>query len=171
MTNELTATTVRLTAADVPPPGDGLLAATCSEPPLARLLAGTVAVSCVLETKTVFSAVPFNSTSDALMKLAPVTVIAESGAPTAITEGEIDVTEGAGLEGTELVVAVCDPPLQETMVNETAVKRITTRQLQDRMNAPLSAPVSLKGHMVNKPRTIWFLCKRYGSIPCRNFMS
>ena len=52
--------TVKLTAAEVPPPGDGFATVSFATPPFAKSDAGIVACRLVDEAKVVVSAVPFH---------------------------------------------------------------------------------------------------------------
>jgi len=63
-----------LLAADVPPPGVGVNTVTVAVPAEASRAGDTVAVRLVAETYVVGSAVPFQSTTDTVWKLDPVTV-------------------------------------------------------------------------------------------------
>lgn len=65
---------VKVTALEVPPPGVGLTTVMSAVPAVATFPTGTVAVSCVDETKVVAKAEPFQLTLDVEMKLLPFTV-------------------------------------------------------------------------------------------------
>jgi hypothetical protein len=62
---------VKVRAADVPPPGEGLATVTETVPPVVMSLAGTVALSCVLLTSVVVSPVPFHCTTELETKFVP----------------------------------------------------------------------------------------------------
>lgn len=65
---------VNVTAFEIPPPGAGLTTVMDTVPPVAILAAGTVAVSCVEETKVVVSAEPLQLTVEVETKFVPFTV-------------------------------------------------------------------------------------------------
>jgi len=67
-TGLLAAVTVKVTALDVPPPGDGLVTVTVGVPTLAMSEASMAAVSLVALTKVVARAVPLKFTTDVAMK-------------------------------------------------------------------------------------------------------
>ena len=65
---------VKVRALDVPPPGAGLTTVMVAVPAEATSEAGTIAVNCVLETKLVARAVPFQLMVEPLTKLVPLAV-------------------------------------------------------------------------------------------------
>src|SRR6266404_29508 len=89
--------TVKVCAAEVPPPGVGVTTVTCGVPAAATSAAAMAAVSCVALTKVVVRAAPFQRTPEALTKLLPFTVSVNAAPPTLALEGESDVSDGAGV--------------------------------------------------------------------------
>src|SRR5712691_10324116 len=77
----LTAVMVKATAAEVPPPGVGVNTVIGAEPAVVRSLAGMLAVSWVALTKVVVRVPPFHCTTEAGMKLEPVSVRVTGPAP------------------------------------------------------------------------------------------
>jgi hypothetical protein len=67
------AVTTKATAAEVPPPGAGLVTTTAKLPALATALAGTWALSCVAETSVVASVAPLNCSTELIPKPVPFT--------------------------------------------------------------------------------------------------
>jgi hypothetical protein len=100
----------KVTAADVPPPGVGLLTVMLADPALAMSLAGTGAVSWLALTKVVVSAVPFHFTTELATKLAPLTVSVKAAPPTVAPVGATDAMLGAGLLMGNVVAADVPPP-------------------------------------------------------------
>jgi len=86
---------VNVTAFDVPP--QGVITVIEAVPAVAISEAGTVAVSCVEETKVVVSAVPFHLTVEPDMKLVPFTVNVNCGPPATAQFGLSEVMLGATL--------------------------------------------------------------------------
>ena len=82
---------------DVPPPGLGFTTVIDAVPAVATRDAGTVAVSCVEETKLVARGAPFQFTVEVETKLVPFTVKMKSALPAAIQVGLIEVVVGTGL--------------------------------------------------------------------------
>src|SRR6185436_20616867 len=89
--------TLKVCAAELPPPGAGLVTVTVAPPVAPRSLAGTLAVRLVLLTKVVVSAAPFQLTTLPLTKFDPVTVRVNAAPPMIPAEGEIELTLGPGL--------------------------------------------------------------------------
>jgi hypothetical protein len=87
----------KLCAAEVPPPGVGVLTVTEAVPPLATSLAGMAAVSCVALTNVVVRSALFQRTFEPLTKPVPLTVSVKATAPGAALEGDRLDTVGAGL--------------------------------------------------------------------------
>jgi hypothetical protein len=88
---------VNVCALDVPPPGLGFTTVMDAVPAVATRDAGTMAVSCVEETKVVASAVPFQFTVEVETNLVPFTVKVKSALPAVIQVGLIEVVVGTGL--------------------------------------------------------------------------
>src|SRR5207248_9676471 len=82
---------------DVPPPGAGLTTVIDAVPAVATRDAGTVAVSCVEETKVVARGAPFQFTVEVETNLVPFTVKVKSALPAVLQVGLIDVVVGTGL--------------------------------------------------------------------------
>ncbi len=99
--------TVNVCGAVTPPPGPGLKTVTWGVPPTEMSLAGIVAVNCPLFTNTVVRLLPFQRTTELLMKFDPVTVKVNCGSPACLVVGEIMVSVGAGL----LMVKVYGPTM------------------------------------------------------------
>ena len=98
---------VNVCALDVPPPGLGFTTVIDAVPAVATRGAGTVAVSCVEETKLVARGAPFQFTVEVETNLVPFTVKVKSAFPAAIQVGLIEVVVGTGLlivNGTEFDV-------------------------------------------------------------------
>ncbi len=95
---------VKLSGADVPPPGAGLNTVTAALPAVVRSLAGIVAVREVALTNTVDRAAPFHCTTEPVIKLEPVTVSVKPGLTAAAELGLRAVTAGTGLIGTTTLI-------------------------------------------------------------------
>src|SRR5439155_13134505 len=95
--------TVKVCAAEVPPPGAGVTTVTEAVPVAARSAAGIAAVSCVALTKVVVRAAPFHWTVAPFTKPLPVSVSVKPAPPTMALDGDSVVSVGAGL----LIVKVC----------------------------------------------------------------
>ena len=78
---------VNVCALDVPPPGLGFTTVIDAVPAVATREAGTVAVSCVEETKLVARGAPFQFTVEVETNLVPFTVKVKSAFPAAIQVG------------------------------------------------------------------------------------
>jgi hypothetical protein len=100
----------KVTGADVPPPGAGLVTVMLADPALAISLAGTWAVSWLALAKVVVSAVPFHFTTEFATKLAPLTVNVKVAPPTVAPVGATDATVGAGLLMGNVAGADVPPP-------------------------------------------------------------
>ena len=87
---------VNAAAAEVPPPGAGLKTVTWAAPSAAISLAGTAAVTRVLETNVVVRSDPFQRTIDPEMNEEPLTVSVKPTPPVAAAVGEIEFTTGTG---------------------------------------------------------------------------
>jgi hypothetical protein len=94
---------VNVCALDVPPPGLGFTTVMDAVPEVATREAGTVAVSCVEETKLVARGAPFQFTVEVETNLVPFTVKVRSALPAVAQVGLIEVVVGTGL----LIVNVC----------------------------------------------------------------
>jgi len=84
-------------AADVPPPGVGLLTVTLAVPAVAMAVAGTEAVICASLTKFALTSVPFQCTLDEDTKPLPLTVRVKPGPAAVTAAGFSEVTAGMGL--------------------------------------------------------------------------
>src|SRR5437762_837502 len=89
--------TVSVAAPDVPPPGAGVKTVTLCVPPLARSVAGSAAVSCVVDTKLVVRGTPLTCTTAPDTNLVPVTVSVNAALPAATLAGISAVIVGTGL--------------------------------------------------------------------------
>ena len=69
---------------------------TWAVPAVATFAAGTIAVSCVAETKAVTRLEPFQLTTELLIKFVPLTVKVNCGDPARHELGLIEVTVGTG---------------------------------------------------------------------------
>lgn len=88
---------LKLIAAEVPPPGDGLTTATFAVPAVEMSDAAMDAVSCDALTKVVVRLLPFHSTFEPDMKLLPFIVNVKAGPSTLAEVGERDEIDGVGL--------------------------------------------------------------------------
>ena len=88
---------VNVCALDVPPPGLRFTTVIDAVPAVATRDAGTVAVSCVEETKVVARGAPFQFTVEVETNLVPFTVKVKSALPAVLQVGLIDVVVGTGL--------------------------------------------------------------------------
>lgn len=88
---------VNVTELDVPPPGGGLKTVIDAVPTVATFAAGTMAVSCVEETKVVTNGEPFHLTLEVETKLVPFTVKVNWALPAVVEVGLIELMVGAGL--------------------------------------------------------------------------
>ena len=98
--------TENVTAAEVPPPGEGLNTVTETLPTLATSEDGMDAVNWVALTKFVARLAPFQRTTELEMKEEPFTVSVNAPSPALALVGEMDVRLGTGFEG----VGVPPPP-------------------------------------------------------------
>ena len=96
---------VNVTGFDVPPPGEGVLTVTWTVPAVVTFAAGTIAVSCVAETKVVVSPEPFQLTTELETKLVPFTVKVNCGDPARHELGLIEVIVGTGFAANALLAA------------------------------------------------------------------
>lgn len=88
---------VKLNEEEVPPPGAGVTTVTAAVHAVAMFAEGTLAESCVLLVNVVVSAVPFQFTTEPLIKLLPVTLSVNVAPPAVAEEGEIEESDGTGL--------------------------------------------------------------------------
>src|SRR5881296_288154 len=102
--------TLKVTAAEAPPPGEGLKTVTLTEPPVSRSFAGMLAVSWVALTKAVVRELPFQRTTELATKLEPVAVSVKAAPPTAALVGEIEVSTGTGLLMLNVLAVERPPP-------------------------------------------------------------
>lgn len=96
---------VRFNPAEVPPPGAGLNTVMIAVPVLAMSAAVICAVNCVALTNCVVRALPFQRTTEPLMKFAPVTVSVKAAPPAFTVFGLKLVSVGVGF-GWAIVKAV-----------------------------------------------------------------
>ena len=101
---------VNVCALDVPPPGLGFTTVIDAVPEVATKEAGTVAVSCVEETKLVARDAPFQFTVEVETNLVPFTVKVKSALPAVVQVGLIEVVVGTGLLIVRVSVALPVPP-------------------------------------------------------------
>src|SRR5437762_293802 len=102
--------TVKVCAAEVPPPGVGVTTVTCGVPAAATSAAAMAAVSCVALTKVVVRAVPFQRTVEPLTKLVPVTVSVRAALPADVLVGDSVESVGEGLLTLNVCAAEVPPP-------------------------------------------------------------
>jgi hypothetical protein len=102
--------TVKVTALDVPPPGDGFVTVTLNVPVVAMSEARIAAVICVALTNVVVRAIPLKLTVDPLMKFVPFTVRVKAVPPAVALLGEIVVTLGIGLLTVKVTALEVPPP-------------------------------------------------------------
>ena len=91
------AVVTKFCAADVPPPGAGLVTVTGKVPTVAISEAGITAVSWLADTNVVVRAEPFQLTTEEATKLDPFTVKVKPEVPAIVVVGEIVVKVGTGL--------------------------------------------------------------------------
>ena len=101
---------VNVCALDVPPPGLGFTTVIDAVPEVATKEAGTVAVSCVEETKLVARDAPFQFTVEVETNLVPFTVKVKSALPAVVQVGLIEVVVGTGLLIVRVSAALPVPP-------------------------------------------------------------
>ena len=101
---------VNVCTLDVPPPGLGFTTVIDAVPAVATREAGTVAVSCVEETKLVARGAPFHFTVEVETNFVPFTVKLKSALPAVVQVGLIEVVVGTGLLMVITSVAVPVPP-------------------------------------------------------------
>jgi hypothetical protein len=106
--------TVKLTALEVPPPGEGLKTVIEYVPTAAMSLAVIAALSWVLLTKEVVRAEPFHSRTDVEIKSLPVTVKVKPVPLAVVDDGERPVIDGTGLLCEGGAAEVPPPPPQPT---------------------------------------------------------
>ena len=80
-----------------PPPGAGLNTFTMAVPGVAKRVEATLAVRLLLLTKVVGSAVPFQFTTEPLMKFDPVSVSERAAEPAKAEDGDKALRAGTGL--------------------------------------------------------------------------
>ena len=101
---------VNVAGVDVAPAHVGFTTVIEAVPAVAISAAGTVAVSCVEETKVVARGAPFQFTVEVETNLVPFTVKVKSAFPAAIQVGLIEVVVGTGLLIVRVSVALPVPP-------------------------------------------------------------
>ncbi len=87
---------VKLSAAEVPPPGAAVLTVTLAVPVLLRSEAGTWACRLVAELNVVVRATPFHSMTDAGTRPLPEATMVRAEAPAVLVLGLIPLSVGAG---------------------------------------------------------------------------
>jgi hypothetical protein len=102
--------TLKLTPAEVPPPGAGLVTVTGNVPTVAISAVVIAAVTWVELTKVVILADPLKFTVAPLTKFVPVTVRVNAAPPAVALEGERAVIAGTGLLTVSVWVALVPPP-------------------------------------------------------------
>src|SRR5439155_320716 len=102
--------TVKVCAAEVPPPGVGVTTVTCGVPAAATSAAAMAAVSCVALTKVVVRAAPSQRTVEPLTKLVPVTVSVRAALPADVLVGDSVESVGEGLLTLNVCAAEVPPP-------------------------------------------------------------
>jgi uncharacterized membrane protein YedE/YeeE len=102
--------TVKLTAAEVPPPGAAFTTVTGNVPAVAISAAVIAAVTCVALTNVVVAAVPLNFTVDPFMNPVPFTVNVNAAPPAFALVGESVVIVGAGLSTVKFTAVEVPPP-------------------------------------------------------------
>jgi len=93
----LTVLTVKVSALEVPPPGVGVETVTETVPLVAMSVLVICACSCVLDTKVVGRALPFQCTVESETKFVPLTVSVKLALPAGAALGLNDATVGTGL--------------------------------------------------------------------------
>jgi hypothetical protein len=94
----------------VPPPGVGLKTVIEGVAATRRSDAGIAAVNWVALTSVVVRGLPFNSTTELLLKFVPFTVSVNPGPPTAVFVGEILFNVGNGLLTVKVAEVLVPPP-------------------------------------------------------------
>jgi hypothetical protein len=102
---------VKAAAAEAPPPGEGFETVTLAVPAVAISADDIVASSCVVLTKVVVRADPFQLTAAPLTKLLPFTVRVKAPLPAVALEGDNEEITGTGLDATVVIV----PPVPERL--------------------------------------------------------
>jgi len=100
---------VKLTALEVPPPGAGLTTVNGLFPAVATSAAVIWAFNILELTKVVARALPFHWTTEALMKLPPLSVNSNAALPSTTCEGDRLASVGTGFGPT--TVSVTDPDM------------------------------------------------------------
>ncbi len=88
--------TVKFTAFEVPPPGEGLTTVTETVPAVAMSPADIAAVNCVPLTNVLARALPFHCTVEPETKFVPLTVSVNADPPAMALEGEAEAKVGPG---------------------------------------------------------------------------
>jgi len=101
---------VNVSAAEVPPPGNGLNTVTKMAPPVARSPVGTTAVTSVALTNVVVNATPFQSTTVPAKKFVPVSVSVKAALPAFAVVGESRPKVGNGSLIVNVIAADAPPP-------------------------------------------------------------
>ena len=112
--------TVKFTALEVPPPGDGFKTVIGKVPPTATSANVICAVNSVLPPKLVVRLLPLNLTIAPSTKPVPVTVSVKAASPAVLLDGLILLTVGAGLL-TEKVRGLDVPPPGVGLVTVTEI--------------------------------------------------
>lgn len=88
---------VKVSAFEVPPPGEGLKTVICTVPGLVMSPLEMLAVNCELLTKVVVRPAPFHWIVEPEMKLDPFTVKVKAAPPAGVLVGESELMLGTGL--------------------------------------------------------------------------
>jgi len=102
--------TMKLDAAEAPPPGAGFVTTTGNVPAAAISGAVTATVTCVAFTNVVVLAAPLNVALAPLTKLVPLTVRVKATPPAVALDGTSELIVGTGLFTAKLVAAEVPPP-------------------------------------------------------------
>src|SRR5919108_3774107 len=104
---------------DVPPPGAGVNTVTVAVPVAAMSVAGIAACSCAADTNVVDRSVPFQRTTQSVIKPLPLTVRVNAGPPTWADVGLMLAIAGAGLPEGGIGSVMVDPPVKPGTVRGT----------------------------------------------------
>jgi hypothetical protein len=110
----------------------GFVTVTSTAPADAMAEAGMTAVNVVALTKEVGYTVPPKFTAEAVSKLAPLTVSVNAAPPATPLFGEIEVTDGAGADGSvKPLVPVASRPIHADDAARASVARTTLTLRED----------------------------------------
>jgi hypothetical protein len=116
--------TVKLTAAEVPPPGDGFSTVSFAAMPFAKSVAGIVACKLEDETKVVARAEPFHSMAEEEMKPEPATVTAVAASPAVAEDGVTEATVGVAFVAPDGGGVVEPPPPPPQPARDSSAHKI-----------------------------------------------